>query len=904
MIRSPSLLCICSLFLLYLAEVAESRLHPVMSRQSDSDPTSPQVLPAPNVTATGDWADSINRARSFVSTLTLEEKVNLTTGIDIFGRCLGNTGTIPRIGFAGLCLQDSPVGVRATDLNSVFPAGINAAMTWDVDLIQQRGAALGAEHRGKGVNVVLGPDMNLARVPAAGRNWEGFGADPFLTGVASARTIQGIQSQGVIACAKHMLGNEQEHFRGGSGGSEQAQTYSSDIDDRTIHELYAWPFAESVRAGVGSLMCAYNRINSTFGCENSKLINGLAKEEWDFKGFMLSDWAGINGGLQSAVGGMDMNMPGFVGYGIGDQNQTDPANATNSFWGKALVEFVQNGTLPEWRVDDMVTRTMAAFYKMGQDQGYPALNFDYKGVDLPDNEHVDVQGDHATIIRTIGGASTVLLKYDTTKKTIPIKKANIPSKVAIIGSDAGPAPDGPNGCPDKGCDSGTLAVGWGSGQANFPYLIDPLTALQNYFQKNSPNTEVEFTLDDNNLPLIESIAADADLCFVFANADSGEDYITVDGNQGDRNNLTLWHFGDAVINATANNCENTVVVLHTVGVVIMEEWIEHPNITAVLYAGLPGQESGNAIVDVLTGKVNPSARLTFTIAKSADDYSASVFYGPTSETIIHIPYTEKLEIDYRYFDKQDITPRFEFGFGLSYTNFSFSGLKVKKTSSFGKRDLPFVFRDAAAPEPAPRASSSEGKSSAAATATSKSRMSTVRSSASAASSSAISSSGAASSASHVSNSISLSASRSASASVSGSSSGSSISFSFGPTVTPTGGLGGNPLLYDDALSVSFKVKNTGGVDGAEVAQVYLGFPASAGEPPKVLRGFSKASIESGSSASFSITLRNKDLSVWDVVQQKWVIPAGDFQIFVGASSRDIRLTETFTNPNSITLAAS
>ena len=275
-----------------------------------------------NVTATGDWTDAINQARAFVSKLTLEEKVNLTTGVGAGGRCVGNTGTIPRIGFEGLCFQDSPLGVRATDLNSVLPAGINVAMTWDVDLMQQRGEALGAEHRGKGVNVVLGPMMNMGRAPAAGRNWEGFGADPFLTGVTAARTVQGVQSQGVIACAKHFVGNEQEHFRGGGSGGEGSQSYSSDIDDRTLHEVYTWPFGESVRAGVGSLMCAYNRINSTFACENSKIINGLAKEEWDFKGFMVSDWTGTESSLQSAVGGLDMNMPGTLSFG---GQQFDPA---------------------------------------------------------------------------------------------------------------------------------------------------------------------------------------------------------------------------------------------------------------------------------------------------------------------------------------------------------------------------------------------------------------------------------------------------------------------------------------------------------------------------------------------------------------------------------------------------
>jgi len=200
-------------------------------------------------------ASAVQRARAFVQGLSLEEKVNVTTGVDILGRCVGNTGTIPRIGWKGFCLEDSPLGVRLTDFVSAGPAGINAAATWDVDLIKARGVAMGEEHRGKGVNVALGPMTNMGRQAAAGRNWEGFGGDPFLSGVATAATIEGMQSVGVIATVKHYIGNEQEHFR---GGSEAAQIYSSNIDDKTLHEVYLWPFAEAVKAGVGAVMYVHH----------------------------------------------------------------------------------------------------------------------------------------------------------------------------------------------------------------------------------------------------------------------------------------------------------------------------------------------------------------------------------------------------------------------------------------------------------------------------------------------------------------------------------------------------------------------------------------------------------------------------------------------------------------------
>lgn len=170
----------------------------------------------------------------------------------------------------------------------------------------ERGAAHGEEARGKGVHVLLGPALGaLGRMPAAGRNWEGFSVDPYLMGVASAETIQGIQSHGVQATAKHFIANEQEHFRQG------VNAISSNIDDRTMHEMYLWPFADSVHAGVGAVMCSYNKVNNSAACENSYLMNGLLKDELGFQGYVMSDWLAQMSGVASALSGMDMSMPGM-----------------------------------------------------------------------------------------------------------------------------------------------------------------------------------------------------------------------------------------------------------------------------------------------------------------------------------------------------------------------------------------------------------------------------------------------------------------------------------------------------------------------------------------------------------------------------------------------------------------
>ncbi|EIN06360.1 beta-glucosidase [Punctularia strigosozonata HHB-11173 SS5] len=863
---------------------------------------SPIVQPAKNVTGDGDWASAVARAKAFVSKLTLEEKINVTTGIDVEGRCVGNTGTIPRFGWNGLCLEDSPLGVRLADLVSAFPAGINVAMTWDKNLMYARGKAMGQEHRGKGVNVALGPMTNLGRVAAGGRNWEGFGADPYLAGVASAQTTKGYQDVGVIACVKHYIGNEQEHFR---GGSEAPQVYSSNVGDKTLHELYLWPFAEAVNAGVGSVMCSYNKINQTQSCQNSKLINGVLKEELDFQGFVLSDWAALINGVQPALAGTDMNMPGFTAYGQGPQDEENPDNTTNSWWGSALIESVKNGSVPEWRVDDMVVRTFAAYYKMGQDRNYPPVSFSQlteqtylNGVKV--NEHVNVQGDHYKVIREIGGASTVLLKN---KGALPLSLNKI-KRIGIFGSDAGPNPDGPNGCSDRGCDQGTLAMGWGSGTANFPYLIDPSAAINAYVNANKPTIPVEAVLNDFNYAQVADVAAVADTCLVFTNAMSGEGYITVDTNAGDRNNLTLWHAGDALINATASQCSNTIVIMHAVGPVLVEAWIDHPNVTAVLYAGLPGQETGNAIVDVLFGTVNPSGRLPHTIAKSRSDYPADVLYTSSMETP-QITYEEGVNIDYRHFDAAGITPRFEFGFGLSYTTFAYSGLRI--SGSVHKRGVRSAVSSAASSVSASASLSTVASSSlASATSSLFSSASTLSASSAPLSSSAASSAASATITASASSNASVSISASGSFSLNATSSASlNATSSISSNATATGSAppaisspaqthpGGPANLFDTLYTISYTVSNTGGVDGNEVSQLYLSFPASANEPPRVLRGFDRSFIRRGGAAHISLPLRRKDISIWDVVSQKWVIPSGTFKVSVGSSSRQIHLTGTF-----------
>jgi beta-glucosidase len=612
--------------------------------------TTRAATPTSNVSPA--WQSALAKASSAVSKLSLADKVNLATGTGWQnGKCVGNILPISSIGFPGLCLEDGPVGVRSADLVSVFPAAINVAATFSRTLMQQRGSAMGAEFRGKGVNAAMGPMMNLMRAPAAGRNWEGFGGDAYLSGEGAYETITGMQSQGVQACAKHLIDNEQEHFRDSS---------SSNVDDRTQHEAYARPFLRSVQANVASIMCSYNQINGSYACENDKVLNGIVKNEFGFPGYIVSDWWATHSTL-SVNSGLDMTMPGDISLGSG-----------TTYFGQNLINAVNSGSVSQTRINDMATRILAAWYLVGQDSGYPATNFNSWNLNDGSNKHVNVQADHKNLIRTIGAASTILLK--NTNNALPLSK---PASIAVVGNGAGPSSKGPNGYGDRAGDDGVLAVGWGSGTADFPYLITPLDAIK----AKATSSAVTSSLSDSDLNAAASAASGKSVALVFITADSGEGYLTVEGNVGDRNDLKAWHNGDALVAKVASVNKNTIVVVNSVGPIVMEPWITNSNITAVVWSGLPGQEAGNSLVDILFGAYNPSGRLPFTIGKSINDYAAKVLYSGSG--VPAIPYSEGLFIDYKHFDKNNIEPRFEFGFGLSYTTFAYSAISVSGSTSGG-----------------------------------------------------------------------------------------------------------------------------------------------------------------------------------------------------------------------------
>ncbi|KAJ3552376.1 hypothetical protein NPX13_g11130 [Xylaria arbuscula] len=622
-----------------------------------------------------------------------------------------------------------------------------------------------------------------------------------------------------------------------------------------MHELYLWPFADAVRAGVGSVMCSYNKINNTYACENSYVLNQLLKNELGFQGFVVSDWGGQHSTGLSAVAGLDMTMPGD-----GVRNST-----YNSYWGGALTEAAITLAVAQFRMDDMAVRIMAAFYKVGRDTKQVDINYSSwtnetigpqywhsKTGNTTVNKHVNVQGEHAELIREIGAKSIVLLK--NSDNALPLKR---PISIAIIGEDAQDNPAGPNACVDRICNTGTLAMGWGSATAEFPYLISPATALEK--QGRADRTLFSNVKTNWDLSAARAAARNSSTAIVFVNANSGEGYTTLDGNFGDRKNLTLWNGGDDLVAAVASVNPKTIVVIHSVGPVLIDHIKTHPNISAILWAGLPGQESGNSLVDVLYGAVNPQGRTPFTWGKAAEDWGITTLVNSSTQTPQQ-DFSEGSFIDYRYFDNKGIEPSFEFGFGLSYTTYSYTNLIVTKQDvgpyvpasgwttagpTFGGYN--YDFASALQPEgfqavPGmiyPWIASTDIPDNTG-----------------------------------------------------------SPDFPYearnrsAQPILPAGGApGGNPELYKVVYILTVDVTNSGEVAGTDIPQLYLSL-GGPNEPKVVLRGFDEVELEAGETKTVAFNVTYRDLSNWDTEAQDWKITDYPKTAYVGASSRDLRLNMT------------
>lgn len=577
-----------------------------------------------------------------------------------------------------------------------YASGIHAGASWNRDLAYDRAYYMGQEFKAKGVGIALGPVAGpLGKIAEGGRNWEGFSNDPYLSGSLIFEAVRGLQ-ENVISCVKHFIGNEQETNRNPPSLITGAynQSLSANIDDKTLHELYLWPFQDAVRAGVGAVMCAYNRFNDSYACQNSYTQNGLLKGELGFEGFIVSDWGAQHTGLASANAGLDMTMPSSVYWELGN-----------------LSLAVTNGSLAQTRLDDMATRIVAAWYRL---EGFGNGGFENPGFGLP----IDLTIPH-TVIDARNPASKNTLFQSAVEGHVLVKNEGVlplqkPKFLSIFGYDAVAATQNtyPGGAFDKWSFNlentqvypngtiftdaeleyiflssfpadqrgpgvslnGTMISGGGSGAITPAYIDAPLDAFQR--QAYEDDTFLAWDVYNQNPVVNEG----SEHCIVFINELAAEGW--------DRPYLAD-PYSDELVTNIGSQCNSTIVVIHNAGVRLVDNWIENPNITAVIYAHLPGQDSGRALVEVMYGKQSPSGRMPYTVAKEESDYGhlLNPVIPEATEYYTQDNYTEGIYIDYKHFIAQNITPRYEFGYGLTYTTFNYSSLLISAHANVSRSYL-------------------------------------------------------------------------------------------------------------------------------------------------------------------------------------------------------------------------
>jgi beta-glucosidase len=554
----------------------------------------------------------LTKLNDLIKQMTLEEKGALCTGASPW-----TTTPIERLGLPELTVSDGPHGVRrVADVNALiasslpatcFPTASCMASTWDVDLIHSMGQALAEECIALKVDAILGPGVNMKRTPLGGRNFEYYSEDPYLAGQMAVSFITGVQSKGVGTSLKHFAANNQEF---------QRLTINAEIDERTLQEIYLPAFETAVKkAKPWSVMCAYNKLNGTYGSENHRLLVDILKDEWGFEGFVVSDWGAVHDRVASLKGGVDLEMPGPRELRV-----------------KSVVDAVRSGALNESVLDESVRRILGIVFKAAERA---------KGGSFDTVMH------HA-LARRIAAEGMVLLKNNG---ILPLKEQQ---HIAVIGLAAEEA----------------HFQGGGSSHINPTRVDNPFKELQ----KLAGNAELTYAEgypanDGFDQSLIEEAvrnARSANVALLYlALPDSKE-------SEGyDRPDLDLTTQQIALIKAVTAAQPMTVVILNNGAPVVMSEWID--GTAAVLEAWMMGQAGGGAIADVLYGKVNPSGRLAETYPFKLVDTPAHInFPGGNGE----VRYGEGIFIGYRYYDAKEIPVQFPFGYGMSYTSFTFKNPKV------------------------------------------------------------------------------------------------------------------------------------------------------------------------------------------------------------------------------------
>ncbi len=750
------------------------------------------------------------RVRMVVAAMTLANKITMVEGQGTSQPYVFFMAGQPSLCIPAMGLEDGPNGV-GDGLTGVtqLPAGVALAATFDPALARAYGTVIGAEERGKGAAVNLGPTVNIDRDPRWGRSFESFTEDPFLNGSLAVSEIAGVQSTGEMSQVKHFAAYNQETNRNSTADDVI-------VSNRTLHEIYLPAFQASVQqAKVASVMCGYSVINGAFDCQNRKLETTIADHQFGFKGFITSDFGALHS-TSGALDGTDMEQP------------------FSQFFGQSLEQEVQNGTIPVAVLNGMVSRILTEMFRFGLFNHPPTGS---TGATV-------TTAAHQAVSSRVAQDGTVLLKNTG---VLPLKARN-GGGIAVIGPAGSAAP---------------TPAGGGSAFVTAPFSVTPLQGMQS---AAGPGTTVSYTQGlpaDTSLPAIPS----ADLTPAYAPTPFGGSYsgtltapetgtfvlamqnpcgcftpaiLSLNGKQildvpstppihtysvavhlvkgqqyklaisgdtsaltwgtpsalkpgisqaaaaakaastavvvvsddteteaSDRFSLSLPSAQDELISAVARANPRTIVVIDA-GAPVTMPWLG--KVAGVVDSWYPGESNGTTLASILFGAADPSGHLPVTFPASLSQVPAAArtrFPGLNGK----VRYSEGLDVGYRWYDQRKITPLFPFGFGLSYTNFTFSKLRIDR-----------------------------------------------------------------------------------------------------------GGHGSQPV------TVTARITNTGRRAGTDVAQLYLGDPARAGEPPRQLKGFQRVSLRPGQSATVHFTLNARDLSFWSTSANNWVVPAGTFRVFVGDSS--------------------
>ncbi|GAB6090235.1 beta-glucosidase family protein [Spirochaeta dissipatitropha] len=558
-----------------------------------------------------------------IESLSLEEKASLCSGKDFW-----TLKEIPDKGIPSIMVTDGPHGLRKQAGNSdhiglnssvpatCFPTASATASSWDEDLLYRIGAALGEECRQEKVAVLLGPGANIKRSPLCGRNFEYFSEDPILSGRLAAAIIQGTQDQGIGTSLKHYAVNNQERRR---------MHIDARVDERALREIYLRGFEIAVTQGKpDTLMCAYNQVNGVFCSEHQELLTEILKKEWEFPGLVMTDWGAINDRVAGLAAGLDLEMPG--------------SNGVND---KLIVEAVRSGKLNESVLDESVRRILGIVFRTSE-----TLKEDYSYDEL----------EHHELAREAEADSAVLLKNEN---LLPLDAQKIKSekkKIAVIGSFAR--------VPRYQGSGSSLINPWRLDNV-WDSLLGEL-GEEHLLWAAGYDPDCEQAIDELIQEAVR-IAAEADIVLVFAGLPE------ISESEGfDREHISMPDSHVELIHAVAHANAETAVILSN-GAPVSMPWI--PEVRAVLETYLGGQAWGSAVCDLLLGKINPSGKLAETFPCSMDQVSSSVnFPGGTAS----VAYAESIYVGYRYCDKAGIEPLFPFGYGLSYTSFTYSDLQMSR----------------------------------------------------------------------------------------------------------------------------------------------------------------------------------------------------------------------------------